>query len=193
MFEGTEMWLDGVVNASTLEELQALWPLIVADIPELAPAKGMEQPKEFHIHDVLGHTFHVVLGVPPDPYFRLAALLHDVGKTVTRQWNEAKQRWWFPKHADASAEIATNALTRLGVDPALVARAVQLIRRHEVIYEEKWSDKAVRRLLAEIPMCDLYTLRKADLLAQGGPHVPGELALLDKLVQHACRVTGGQL
>ena len=52
-------------------------------LPEINNAVGMTQ-NAYHYADVYGHTLEVVKNAKPTALHRLSALLHDIGKTVTK-------------------------------------------------------------------------------------------------------------
>lgn len=95
--------------------LEDLWEtgILNAMIPELADCKGVAQPKDYHHEgDVWEHLKRCVAACTADDGIdvRLAALLHDVGKTVTFSVDE---RIRFDHHAEASAAMAKAILDRL--------------------------------------------------------------------------------
>ena len=95
--------------------LEDLWETDVLEemIPELHACKGVGQPADFHHEgDVWDHTMMVTRAFMEDHQadVRLAALLHDTGKTTTFA---LKERIRFDEHASASADLAKKALDRL--------------------------------------------------------------------------------
>lgn len=117
-------------------------------IPELAPAFEMEQA-EYHFGTVWQHTIAVVDKVPADLLLRLAALLHDIGKTVARVTNDGKIR--FPRHDKRCKGLIGAALNRLHYRSSFIDRVIFLCIHHEVAKSwgpdaEKMSDADLRKL-----------------------------------------------
>lgn len=97
--------------------LEDLWQFGVLNVvlPELHACRGVQQPPQFHKEgDVFEHlkscTAHFTEDHGPD--VRLAALLHDIGKTKTFA---LKERIRFDHHAEASAEMTEQILRRFQV------------------------------------------------------------------------------
>ncbi|MGD0276179.1 MAG: HD domain-containing protein [Syntrophales bacterium] len=94
--------------------------LLYKILPEVAALRGVEQPPVFHPEgDVLEHTLRMLELLPAENSFtgrdRLclawAALLHDVGKAVTRSENESGVH--FYAHVGEGAQMAEDILRRL--------------------------------------------------------------------------------
>ena len=80
--------------------------IIFTLIPELEPTYKFEQKNKYHKHDVYEHCLAVCDGCKnSSSIVRLAALLHDVGKPSTFEWNEEKQNASFHGHPQVSKEI----------------------------------------------------------------------------------------
>ena len=150
-----------------ITEGECLWPEFVAHIPELKALEGMEQPPDYHKYDGKMHTLYAVLYAPDDSIVKMAALFHDIGKPLVKEWSKEKGRIIFHKHADASAEITERTLKRFCVQEPSLTQVVELVRAHEFQYSPEWSDKAVRRLMRKLDIRQLAALRRADLQAQG--------------------------
>ena len=155
-------------------------PVVTAVIPELAPCVGFQQHNPHHVHDVYGHTVHVVEGVPKVLPLRWAALLHDAGKPATFTRDE-DGRGHFYGHPKVSAEIADAVLRRLKAPTALREQAVFLIDRHMVTLEP--DKKLLRRRLSQYGPENvklLLALQRADFGGKGTEN-PGEDAYFESV------------
>lgn len=135
-------------------------------IPELLPMAGFEQHSKYHIYDVYLHSIMVTQSIEKKPYFKLAALLHDIGKPNTLTIDE-EGTGHFYGHADESVRITDDILTRLKFDNFTKERVLSLIQYHDSRIQE--SDKSVKRWLNRLSpevFFDLLELKRADKLAQ---------------------------
>lgn len=121
-------------------------------IPEMKSAVGMTQ-NIHHKHDVFTHTLQVLKGTQPVLIQRLAALLHDIGKTVTRSVTPTGVH--FYGHEDEGEKIADEVMRRLKY-PIEMINAVKLIVRNHMRLKSagdtdiKISDKALRKFKFEL-------------------------------------------
>jgi putative nucleotidyltransferase with HDIG domain len=159
-------------------------------LPELASCRGVEQ-KGFHRFDVLEHSllacdYAAQKGCSAE--VRLAALLHDIGKPVTRKMGEGGV-WTFYQHEAESERLARTILGRLRYPNAVIDAVRHLIKEHMFHYTPDWTDAAVRRFIAragEAYLQDLYRLRRADAFATAAAESDPELlAALIERVDHA--------
>jgi len=145
-------------------------------IPELDACVGVTQDKRYHKWDVFHHCIFTCNNLEPDLTLRLAGLLHDIGKPITRATTRAKGIT-FHKHEMASVKLAKDVLTRLNYSNTIRKDVLRLIRLHMYHYTREYSDGAVRRFirkagitnkyvdnLAEFP---LFKLRAAERLGNG--------------------------
>lgn len=134
-------------------------------LPELAALDGMAQPS-FHDLDVLGHTIQAVGRAPATPVMRWAALLHDVGKGVTRSI-EPDGRIRFLGHAHAGAALAGEIAARLRFSNSDTRAVVHLVESHmrlgDVNLDSPRSvDRAVRKLDLHVSGASEETLVSAE-------------------------------
>ena len=156
-----------LLSVTAAGDLVAYGPLLGAVIPELEPMIGFDQRSPHHAYDVFTHTAHVVIGVPPDPSLRWAALLHDVGKLPTFT-QDSTGRGHFYGHAQVSAEMADGILRRLKAPTELREKAVFLIGKHMTRLEP--DRKLLRRRLCQYgweTVNDLLELQRADFSSKG--------------------------
>lgn len=142
--------------------------LLEVVLPEVAATRGVEQGGH-HLWDVFGHTAEALRRSPPGLEVRLAVLLHDVAKPVTRTPEGA-----FTGHEKVGAEMAREILGRLRFSNHTVERVSRLVGLHlrPVYYERSWTDGAVRRLMAAAGdlFPELMAVARADLGASAYPH-----------------------
>lgn len=164
---------------TTAADLLTFAPILVQIIPELEPSLGFDQRNPHHIHDVFTHTAHVVEATPPDPALRLAALLHDIGKSACFTVDE---RGWghFYGHDALSADMANDILHRLKASNEMRHRITEVIRRHmKPLQPDK---RLLRRRMAkygEGGIRDLLALQRADRIGTG----TGDAAVFDDVAR----------
>jgi tRNA nucleotidyltransferase (CCA-adding enzyme) len=120
--------------------------------------------------DVWSHLLATVDAVPAHRAdLRIAALLHDAGKPLTRVVDADGRAAW-PEHASAGAAVAHRMLRRLKFSNAETDRAVHLVAQHADFPAPDASSPELRRWLRRIGreyVPDLFRLRIADLRARG--------------------------
>jgi putative nucleotidyltransferase with HDIG domain len=138
-------------------------------LPELADCVAVPQNR-FHAYDVYFHTLYTVDAAPQEkPVVRLAALLHDVGKPLTRAEKPDGDATFY-NHQFESARLAERAMTRLRFSREMTAGVVHLVRHHMFDYRHEWTDAAVRRFVRAVgpdQIADLFDLRIADNIGNG--------------------------
>jgi tRNA nucleotidyltransferase (CCA-adding enzyme) len=148
--------------------------LLEVSAPELLPQVGCDQNK-WHRYDVWGHAMACVDASLGDPILRLSAVLHDIGKPVTRAFSDKTNDYTFYDHERVGAEMVEPLLTRLRFSNDERERVAHLVRHHLVCYDSSWSDAAVRRWIRRIGqerLEDLYALNEADIRGKDVDKVP---------------------
>jgi tRNA nucleotidyltransferase (CCA-adding enzyme) len=123
--------------------------LLEVVLPELIATVGCEQ-NHYHRFDVWTHTMQVLDACVAEPVLRLAALLHDVGKPASRQMSEKTGEATFYHHEVKGAQLAEAVCMRLRLSTEQRERVVSLVRLHLVVYDDTWTDAAVRRWVRRV-------------------------------------------
>jgi putative nucleotidyltransferase with HDIG domain len=173
--------------------------VLVALLPEFAPAIGFDQESRYHSMTVDEHTFAVVQAAADanrSLAVRLAALFHDLGKpkvawrgTDGRLHYYAKAGYSAKSHEQVSAELAASALARLRYPTELRTRVLRIVRSH-MIDAGRSEPLRARRLLArygEPLLRDLLDHKEADLRGKGDPPPADDLAELERLREAVAR------
>lgn len=146
-------------------------------LPEV-PALRLEVDEHHHHKDVYEHSLTVLRqamqleknrnpDAAPDVPLRLAALLHDIGKPVTRRL-EPGGGVTFHHHDVKGARLARKRLQALRFDSDTIATVSQLIELHLRFFgyaEGSWTDSAVRRYVRDAgpELQRLHILTRADV------------------------------
>lgn len=158
--------------------------LLEYTVPEILEMHEMERGP-LHYKEVYPHTLKVVDRTAPDLVLRWAALLHDVAKPQTYGITDGEVH--FFGHEKLGAQMARRILIRLRRPHELVEQVAQLVAEHLRIglYDETWSDGAVRRFLRETaPITErLFALSRADITSQRPYRVAAALSRIDALYE----------
>jgi tRNA nucleotidyltransferase/poly(A) polymerase len=164
--------------------------VLVQVLPEFRPAIGFVQESRHHALTVDEHTFEVVqatslLALPLR--VRLAAVFHDLGKPAVAWRGTDGRLHYYAKagraahsHEQVSAQLATQALTRLRYPTALRTRVARIVRGH-MIDPGRGGALRARRLLVRYGdelLHDLLDHKHADLLGKGGAPLDDQLERL---------------
>lgn len=153
-------------------------------LPELVPTFDMTQ-NVYHFGTVWEHTMRVLDNIAERTSrqdMRLAALLHDIGKTVTREEGD-DGRVHFLKHELAGEELARQVMDRLRFPKADIEKVAFLTLHHMTC--KRWGercqdmkDKKLRKLQyickTEERFRDLMDLIHADNMAHSAGHCMAE-------------------
>ncbi len=110
-------------------DLQRFAPILLQVIPELRACVDFQQHSVHHAYDVFTHTELAVAATQPHPALRWAVLLHDIGKPRCFHTDEQGQGHFYG-HAQLSAQMAEEILTRMKASNALREQVVFLIAHH---------------------------------------------------------------
>lgn len=165
-------------------------------MPELARMKGFDVVNGRGHKDNFKHTMQVldsVAAVSDNLYLRWAALLHDIGKPVTKRY-DPERGWTFHQHNFVGAKMVKTIFKRLkmplGQELRYVSKLVELHMRPIALVEDEVTDSAVRRLAnyAEEDLADLMILARADITSRDEAKKTRFLANFD-LVEEKFRTT----
>lgn len=134
-------------------------------LPEVASLVGFHESCPVHHKDIWDHTLKVVAKAERSLIVRWTALMHDIGKIWTRQVTKGGKVHFF-RHEELGALLFEGIAARLRFDPQTADRIAYVIRNHGRVnlYEDDWTDSAVRRLIRDfdVHLEDLIAFSKAD-------------------------------
>lgn len=118
-------------------------------MPELVPMFDLQQ-NDSHLGTVWVHTMAVLDKMPPVPVLRMAALVHEMGKTVGSNIGR-DGRIHFSGHEHRGRGLINSALRRLRYESAFVDRVIFLVANQKAAKDwgpraEKMTPAALRRL-----------------------------------------------
>ena len=142
-------------------------------LPEVTAMKGVRQPENYHPEgDVFTHTLLTLSELsasrkPADSWeLAMAALLHDIGKSVTF---EIADRIRFNNHDNVGAEMAEKICERLRMSNAEKERITWLVKMHLYLrHAQQMRISKLKRLFAHEGYPELAELYKVDSLASTG-------------------------
>lgn len=170
-------------------------------LPEVTRLAGVEEvggrahkDNFWHTLEVLENLVHLQTGEGvgdraegDDLWLRWAALLHDVGKAVTKRY-ERGTGWTFHGHEDVGPrkiipEVFRRLRLPLGPPLDTVQTLVRLHHRPTALVDEDVTDSAVRRLLVDAGdrLDDLMLLVRADVTSKNARRVRRYLAGFDRV------------
>lgn len=135
-------------------------------MPEWDACFATEQNTKHHCYNVAEHTIKVMQELPCDKVLRLAGLLHDIGKPVTKK-TDAKGVDHFVGHPLVGADMTKAILRRLKYDNDTTDRVTRLVRYHDE--RPAATMRNARRLASRLGrdyMEELFELKRADIAGQ---------------------------
>ncbi|OGM11908.1 hypothetical protein A2Z22_01600 [Candidatus Woesebacteria bacterium RBG_16_34_12] len=143
-------------------------------LPEMEKCFGIGQksPGRHHIYDVGTHSLlslKFVSEINPDPVVRLATMIHDIGKPVTRKVQNNGVVTFY-NHELVSGRIAKDIAKRLRFSKKQAEKFYKLVRYHQFTVNENQTDSAIRRFIRKVELEnveDMLDLRIGDRLGGG--------------------------
>lgn len=158
-------------------------------LPELQALRGVEVVNGRAHKDNFFHTMEVldkVAAQSDNVWLRWSALLHDIGKPPTKQWDD-QAGWTFKNHNFVGSKmiprIFRNLKLPVGDNMRYVAKLVELHMRPIALVEEIVTDSAVRRLINQgaEDLDDLMLLCSADITSKNPETVRRHLENFEKV------------
>lgn len=157
--------------------------ILTVMLPEFKGADGLYQGGMHH-EDVLSHSISACqasVACTSTLEVRLAALLHDIGKSEVVVASEGRNT--FIGHELAGEMISQSLLKRLKASNTLIKDISHLVRHHMFDYQSTWSDSAVRRFIARAGLQYIPQLLQLRIADQIAIHGKANTVLLDELKQ----------
>jgi tRNA nucleotidyltransferase/poly(A) polymerase len=149
-------------------------------LPEIAALIGLEQKSKYHQEDAYVHTLNVLRNLPKNcsKSLKLAAVFHDIGKSVAQSFDETEGVYHFYGHEKESVEMLLEICRRFSwTDSCFNVVKVNWLIANHIRINQNWGAmkdprKAINKMFfrhsrpdLEIPFSfrqDLLELRLAD-------------------------------
>lgn len=159
-------------------------------LPEFDEMMRTPQNSPYHIYNVGEHTVEVMKNVSDNPYLRWSALLHDIGKPVTRTVDEQGIDH-FHGHEEEGSEISKRILKTLKLDNKTIDIVTRLVKYHD--YPLTNGKKSIRRSMNKVGT-DIYPLflqlKWADMLGKSPYSIQVNSSILENansLYEEVCK------
>ncbi len=148
-------------------------------IPELDICFSVKQKNKYHLYNVGEHIMHAVAATPDDIIIRWAALLHDIGKPLTKSTDQNGIIHFYGHHRE-SVRLANDILHRLKLSNDERKSILMLIENHDIRIDA--NPVAVKRVMARLSedlFLKLLLLQEADNRAKNPKYFPDKLSKLN--------------
>jgi tRNA nucleotidyltransferase (CCA-adding enzyme) len=148
---------------------------------EICELDEVEQNTPYHKYNVLEHTLFAVDAIENILVLKLAMLLHDTGKAVSKTTDKRGVDHFYG-HAKASVNISRDILNRLKYDNNTKRKIVTLVAYHDCkLLPDKVSIKKLLNKLGNVELFrDLLKIKWADTLAKNPKYIKSRiLELID--------------
>jgi len=141
-------------------------------LPELEKTFGIVQegPKHARVYDIGEHSLLTLKETPSnDSIVKLAALLHDIGKTDTMRV-ESDGNVTFYNHEVMGGRLVLDIAKRFNLSKKQTDKLFRLVRWHLFTVDENQTDAAIRRFIKNVGLenvDDALALRIGDRLGGG--------------------------
>lgn len=140
-------------------------------LPDIYKLQDTQESPPYHWDEsTYAHTIRTVYNCPKVLHIRRAALFHDVAKPYTYSFDEEKQKSHFYGHDLKGADMVEDIMRELTYSNDDIKVVKTLVKNHmrphlyKVEGQHKWTDKAIRKFIAETGEYrdDILTLAIAD-------------------------------
>lgn len=151
-------------------------------LPEFDVCMNTPQNHPHHKYNVGEHILHSMMEVEPDRIYRIAMLLHDIGKPATLQTDE-EGITHFHGHNEVGEVMARKILHRLRFDNDTIYKVCKIVLYHDYGNAVEPQPRIVRRAVNHIgedifPM--ILNVKRADVLAQSDFMRQEKLDMIDR-------------
>ena len=138
-------------------------------IPALKKCKDFNQNNPWHPYTVLDHIYHVVDNVDNEPNLRLAALFHDIGKSIEGIYQEDESGiGHFYNHWVESNQVFLEFASNNNMAKSRVDLISKLIFYHDkgINLDNAYELAKLLNIFTKDEIIMLFKLKRADILAQ---------------------------